>query len=705
MSIMLNAALAYARQFRWPVFPIHSIRDGRCTCPNRACVNPGKHPRTVHGLLDASLDEAQIRRWWHEWPDANIGIATGADSNVIVLDVDPRHGGDESLAMLEREHRTLPDTVEAITGGGGRHVLFSHPGVAIANKAGIAAGLDIRGHGGYIVVAPSLHVSGNNYIWEASSRPGDLPLAPMPAWLVELARADRPSNGKEHSVPADPNKKIIEGERNVKLTSLAGAMRRRGAGINAIEAALIIENGEKCEPPLSDGEVRGIARSIIRYEPEVPCPRLIMPKGSTACAEWLDTYIEYARSISPMTPPLFHESGGLWLLSTAIARRLVLPMAFGNVYPNLFILWLADTTLYRKTTGQAVPRSIAARVCPYLIAPQDCTPEALLNDMAGNEPQNWAHLTTSIQDAWKAQRNYSAQRGLMMDEMSGLLASAGRDYNAGLIEAYLRFYDCEEQYTRSTRGQGWLVVKNAYVSIMGASTPAAMASHISAERLWAMGWWPRFAMLTPPEARAQWQEPVEVEEPLEIARGLHRLINRLPRPIWPDAAKPVRVQIARSAIEVWNVYNKALSYDMLTDELDKRLYGTYGRLPMLALKVAMILAAVDWDRDAAVPTIDDNHIRRAMEITERWRESAHRTLTKVMVTEYHRHSTRMLRLISKAGKEGITFRDLARQMSDVKPADVQDTLNQLKLASEIMEEERRPKGAGKPKIVYMMVTE
>jgi hypothetical protein len=96
----------------------------------------------------------------------NLGILTGADTGIWVLDVDPRHGGNESLAALEMEIGKLPATVSAATGGGGTHYLFRIPtGVSIKNSASkIGAGLDVRGDGGLIVVAPSRTTG--DYSWK-----------------------------------------------------------------------------------------------------------------------------------------------------------------------------------------------------------------------------------------------------------------------------------------------------------------------------------------------------------------------------------------------------------------------------------------------------------------------------------------------------------------------------------------------------------
>jgi hypothetical protein len=149
----LAAALAYASR-GWAVFPLHSWTGTACSCGRRARESPAKHPRTKRGLKDASTDEATIRRWFTSWPDANLGIVTGAQGGIVVLDVDPRHGGDESLAELERVHGDLPSTLEVRTGGGGRHIFFSCADAALKKKAGFLPGLDFQANGAYVVAPP-----------------------------------------------------------------------------------------------------------------------------------------------------------------------------------------------------------------------------------------------------------------------------------------------------------------------------------------------------------------------------------------------------------------------------------------------------------------------------------------------------------------------------------------------------------------------
>ena len=166
---MGESALWYAKN-GIPVFPVHVAVNGVCSCGNSECDSAGKHPRTAHGHHDASTDPTQVSEWWRRWPNANIGSPTQAPaSGSMVVDVDPRNGGDDSLECLILKHGRYPDTAEQISGGGGRHIVFRDPGTALPKT--LAPGIDLKGEGGYVVVAPSLHPSGRRYSWMALRAP------------------------------------------------------------------------------------------------------------------------------------------------------------------------------------------------------------------------------------------------------------------------------------------------------------------------------------------------------------------------------------------------------------------------------------------------------------------------------------------------------------------------------------------------------
>lgn len=259
-------------QYGWNVIPVHGVMVGRggemkCTCGNAECKSPGKHPITPQGLKNATTRKDWIAAWWKKWQYANVAIATGQASGIVVVDIDPRHGGNDALDDLFVKHGAFPDTAEVMTGGGGRHFYFKHPGVEIRNSAGkLGSGIDIRGDGGYVLAPPSSHISGGVYEWEASSEPEEVGLASMPAWLIEILKAPavRSDVRVHHGAPGESSD-IGDGGRDNFLTACAGAMRRWGMTHQAILAALRIDNELRCKPPLDDSSIQRIAKSVMRY--------------------------------------------------------------------------------------------------------------------------------------------------------------------------------------------------------------------------------------------------------------------------------------------------------------------------------------------------------------------------------------------------------------------------------------------------------
>jgi hypothetical protein len=267
------------------LFPVHSPVNGQCSCGKPQCNSPAKHPRISNWQVEATNETEKLRAWWRQWRGCNWGIATGVKSGVIVLDVDPRHGGDETLAARERDHGPLPLTWEVITGSGGRHLYFRHPGTGpIANSVGILGpGLDIRGDGGYAVAPGSMHPCGRPYTISVDGHPDEVALAELPGWIQSggyqypggsceprgehsppglIARAPMPPSAWL-TLLADP---IEDGRRNATITRLAGLLLRRFVDPEIALELCIIVNAARCKPPLDEGEVIVAVTSIINRE-------------------------------------------------------------------------------------------------------------------------------------------------------------------------------------------------------------------------------------------------------------------------------------------------------------------------------------------------------------------------------------------------------------------------------------------------------
>lgn len=194
-NLVLETAFAYAA-LGWKVFPLYGVSVvgfgcNELVCRCRAggrCEHPGKHPACEHGFLDAACEKRILYYWFAKQPKQNIAIATGAASQILIVDEDRRNGGHETLAQLEREHGKLPAGDNVVITGNGRHIYLGYPpGAPIASGADyFGPGLDCKADGGYVVAPPSRHYSGKFYEWQSGRIPDRLP--EPPPWLVKLAR-------------------------------------------------------------------------------------------------------------------------------------------------------------------------------------------------------------------------------------------------------------------------------------------------------------------------------------------------------------------------------------------------------------------------------------------------------------------------------------------------------------------------------------
>lgn len=247
---MRQAALEYCRG-GWSVIPVR---------PREKSPLVRWEPYQTHRASAGEIDE-----WFRQWPDANIGIVTGEISNLVVLDVDPQHGGTESLHELEERNGALPRTVQAVTGGGGRHFYFAFPPQDLRNRAGIAPGVDLRAQGGMVVAPPSVHPSGRPYAWAPDCAPGSCDIALMPLWLLRLAMPS--ARGRGHSADywrALVKNGVAEGVRNTTIASLTGHLLWHGVDPAVAAELLLCWNRVLCRPPLDDEEVVRTVTSIAR---------------------------------------------------------------------------------------------------------------------------------------------------------------------------------------------------------------------------------------------------------------------------------------------------------------------------------------------------------------------------------------------------------------------------------------------------------
>lgn len=237
---ILQQALLYQAQ-GWSVIP----------------VGPNKIPVIPWVQFQQEIAGAELITKWFtkDYPEANIGIVTGKLSGFLAVDIDPRHGGTNDAFKDIK-------TVRARTGGGGEHILFKYE-EGIKNKITIKPGIDIRGEGGYIVVAPSVHSSGGIYEW--TQAPGTVDFAPLPMFVKDWIKE---SDGATGTIPQAAYFGVPDGERNVTGASVIGTLLQALPldKWDIVAWPLFVAWNEKNKPPMKDEDLRKEYDSIKQRE-------------------------------------------------------------------------------------------------------------------------------------------------------------------------------------------------------------------------------------------------------------------------------------------------------------------------------------------------------------------------------------------------------------------------------------------------------
>jgi len=424
--------------------------------------------------------------------------------------------------------------------------------------------------------------------------------------------------------------------------------------------------------PLSEPPDEGLRDSDLNIVPELPESAMLTAahiEEAATVGHWLDDYVRWAGTAANETPLNFHIGAGLYLAAIAVGRRLYVQTPWRQqVFPNLYIMIVAVSTYYRKSAGLSLANEVARLSIPHMLMPQPGSPENFMAMLGGVLPPNFAEIPQQDRVRLEKGNRFAAQRGLLRDELSGLFKSLGRDYMAGMKELIMTLYDCPTYLDSNTNNKGLVVIRDAALSILGAATPAELAHALSPSD-WYNGNLARFSLLTPETDYTERQPTSMNETPMELARRLKALHEKLPEPPQPDALGETRQSEAWSLVaDIWpqvRAYEQALrAMTAPLSTLDDRLRAIYGRMHVQAIKVAILLAALDWadEHDAGPqPRVTVAHWYRAQLITEEWRASAHRLLAELGENEEARLENRILGLLRNAGGSA-TVRDLYRAL-------------------------------------------
>jgi len=659
-------------------------------------------------------DEQTIRAWTF----GNIGIVCGAVSgNLVILDLD----GTAGYAAFAATFPALAQTFTVASGGGiGRHVYFYADVLPPSVKAmGTPIGhLELCGDGRQVVAPPSIHpITGQPYRIEKALDILRVPnLDDLAAWIEsfkprQIVKTWKPPRSSAPMGEAPLSRRVVDeiartlagqgfkshgdwlhgqcinpqghkhGDRNPSFgfntmsgyghCYVCGTMLAKDICVRVnIDPGQLGGLVEKPELPLIQPTRK--ARREERQPPDEP--PMLSGKGAAKLPDWLARYVDWSGTTGNQTPLAFHQAAGLWLLATAVGRRLYGESPWGvRIYPNLYMMLVAGTTFYRKSTAYKLAESVARAAIPHMLMPTPGSPERFQEALAGRMPTNFDKLPKVQQERLTRGQPFAAQRGLLKDEVSGLFGAINkRDYMVGMKDLLMELYDCPDYFDKDTQ-TGLNIVENAALSILGVTTPASLGGAISPGD-WDNGLLVRFALLMPePDYAERPASAVYQPAPDDLIDDLKQLHERLPAPEMTEMGWSAPGAL-RLNVECWHeVQSYGDELRRLCDprrevELDERLKGVYGRMHVQAFKLASLFGALDWLKtDADTPTVTVDHWEAARAIADGWRSSAYRLLEQLdksgeAVVE-RRLQDRVLMVIQETGGAGIAMRDLYRKLN------------------------------------------
>jgi hypothetical protein len=730
---LLDAALSYAAR-GWPVFPLHSIRGGHCSCRDGAgCSRPGKHPRTPHGRTEATTDPERVRRFWRCWPDANIGIATGLESGILVVDLDDPHAVDEIR---------LPDSPCSVTGRGGRHVLYRRPPggryLTATRVLGPELAVDSRADGGYIVAPPSVHLSGRAYTWDLD--PAETPLADAPAWWLDAIRREEitaiplPARDDDDELPPDIEALLsaIPADeytvwRNVGL-ALAHAdpagglawwdwwssrspkydpasvrsqwrkMVRRGPVANPITLHSIRQLA--CDLGYEDPLLRAgaeIAAALMESEQARIAAALVAAPSSTS--------VEQPPDLIPQTGLLGELV--LWILETSIRPQPELAVAaaaafLGAVYGRRYRTTTdLRTNLYLVGVAPSGSGKDHARKCIDRLACEGMATQYL----GGSKIASGPGLVSALR-RFPSQLFMIDEFGIYLAALTGQAAAAHhRDLMATMMELYSSAsvtYRGTEYADAEKRPRVELIQPNA--CIYGTTTPDQFYGALTSMQ-GLDGSLARFLVVhapddPPPRARVDCAPP-----PRELVDSVRALVDRPPpggNLAGAGGSKvntivPTVAPMDPAVQDAWELLDEQ-ARGLATDAGGRAIYA---RTAENAAKLALVAAV---SRNPDVPIIGPEEFRWGREFAL-W--SSNRLVAevgrRVADSQAERDTKRVAEIVRGAGKAGIRRNDLVRRTFFLRAREREEVLSTLLQAGLVVEQKDAVTGPGRPATTYRHV--
>lgn len=431
--------------------------------------------------------------------------------------------------------------------------------------------------------------------------------------------------------------------------------------------------------------------------PTLPAAVEAQAEGHEEASPWLDAYVRFSRLWSPRAYDDFHESVGLWLLSTVAARRVMLNLGKPR-YTNLYIALAARTSIYAKSTTAELAQSVLdAAGLGFLLAPDDATPQAFVRGLNYALPADWDRLDEAKRQQILRKLAFAAQQGWYFDEFGQKVSSMMREggHMADFRGLLRKFDDTPSLYEYVTIGRGRDIVQRPYLALLANLTPADLKPYAKrGAALWNDGFWARFAFLTPPSGheRKRGRFPRESRTvPPELYEPLQQWHRRLGVPtveidertvdggksthyeLVPTAPPTHHCTLGKGVYDAFYTYNDALS-DIIDNSAITDLDGNYTRLAEKALRVAMLLGSIENNN-----VIEMRHWARAQHIAETWRRNLHHLYQQVSEEQNTNPAVGIeQKVMDKIAERGpMTKREIYQYVADLDSRTATDLLKRM----------------------------
>ena len=646
-------ALSYVSR-GWEVLPLHTPLKNGCSC-HRDCSSPGKHPHIMGGVTKATKDSDLVKKWWSMWPEANIGVATGLKSDLVVVDIDNRHDGDKSWEKWKNENST-EESLTAKTGDG-FHYYFRADSKKLKSRASALKGIDIRGEGAYVVAPGSLHHSGKKYEWSSPEK--RVPDSLSDSLFKLIQGESSPQNAVEN--------RVRNGGRNNFLTKIAGLMKRESCSPEMIAESLEALNQKIFESPLPLNEVSSISKGMERYpskwgklksveieayEPS-PLDENLLP----------DVLKDWALDASErmQVPTEFFVAPCLVAFASIVGRQIkmhpnqeddwaVTPNLWGAIVARpgffkspvikeatRFIESLQEEAIDTFETDKIIAETNAETIQARIDGIKDALKKAAKNQASDDEIQGLKEQLLALKQELKVAscicRRYIVNdstveklavifqenpNGVMLirDELAGWGISLNK--REGDREFYLESWNGNGAFTVDRIGRGTLHISSLCLSVFGGIQPSKLASLAPSKGAGSDGLLQRFQLIVYPKQKKTWKkiDRKPNKEAFEALLGVFKKSSKLPT---KDSLRFSKE--AQLSFDAWrhDLENSLRSGTIESEDFESHLAKYRSLVPSLALLFELMAKLGNGE---SIENVSAESIKMAIGLSEFLKEHA-----------------------------------------------------------------------------------